>query len=387
MRQNFLQIQFVLLSVGIAFSLPGRAMTCSDLLINTLATRLSAEVEDRIGSRGLLTSAKFDGKTENVLNRLLISYWGIEIYIMPSIEAARAHDRIARRPYEQGFYLIDSKADYTKINLENREKGEELFRDVLSRKPEGVFFKGAEYHTPPEERQMVVVSRERVQRDIDADGVIFRDRDLRLGPHFMRMGYFFPKDVYGVFEPKDLWASSSTFKKLMSRARKEARDGVTFEFSVTESQIREDLGIASDTERKNQNTKGNGYYTNPENVNRVVEQFNKGEAFTIRAVKGGQSLGGILVFRHGNRVDFSTTFYREDGGILYSQIAAVVLFQRLEAMGVNKLYIDMISEFSAGLKAKRASMKDGADHIAELERRAPIDYDFKTSWPPPAGGN
>lgn len=387
MRHNFHKQQLIALAFGALLSVSAHAMTCVDLVNKTFANRLASETEERIGARGLLTSGNYNGFTESSMNSKLISFWGIEIYIMPTIEAAREHDRIARRPYEQGFYLIDPRADYSRINLDNRAQGEEIFRDVLSRKPEGVFFKGAEYHTPVEERQAVIVSSERVQRDIMAEGVVFRDRDVRMGPHFMRMGWFYPKDVYGVFEFKDLWASSNTFKKLMSRARKEAREGVTFEFSKSEADIREDLGIASDTERKNQNTKGNGYYTNPDNVNRVVEQFKKGEAFTIRAVKDGKSLGGIVVFKHGNRVDFSTTFYREDGGILYSQIAAVVLFQRLEAMGVTKLYIEMISEFSAGLKAKRASMEDGAAQVDALEKRAPINYDFSSPWTPPAGGN
>lgn len=356
---------------------------CSSGFLQTQFIDLNPD--ERMGSRGFISS--FPAPTEALeaeLKKKAISWWGIELYVLRSIEEARAHDQTAQYAFDQGLYLIAPQAALEKLDPEkNGNRAEALLEEVLAQTTKLVWFKNPSRTSKPEDRLLTEVSPEHLKSRFSTQNTRLRERALHLGPHFLMQGWAYPADVYGAFEFQDLRTSQSTYKTLLSRARKLYREGYRFDFSTDETAFLEDLMIAGQTDRSNQKTVGNGFYSYEENRNEALELFRAGKAFTIRTHLNGKSEGGIVVKRSGNLIDFETTFYRDRGGILFSQIAALILFERLEVKGIDRLYIEMISAFSAGLKAKPADIIEGVKFNTELATRPVLEFDFQSEWVPP----
>jgi len=332
-------------------------------------------LREAVGSRGFLGVRPLPtAELETEMLKKGLSYWGVEVYVKPTLEAAREHDATENSKASQGIYLIHphslSKADAL--------KSEDVFSRLIQSGAQMVYFEIDPQGGP---RKMQVVPPNKMKTMFLSEGVIVRERHAEKGFHFWRTGWSFPEELFGVIRFSERFFKSKTAKEIERQMRRFEEAGGVFEFSQTQSEFDGDILIAAHTPRKNQIQETASRFLNPHERRAASEAFSRGEAFTIRVRLGEKVLGGILVIRHGNLFDFNTVFYSEENGIDYAKMASFVFFKRLQAQGVNELLIDMISQYSANtLKAETIDMLGYLKGQEELLKAGALPFDFKTPY-------
>lgn len=337
--------------------------------------------------------------------------WGLRIYIVPSIEAAKEHfwtqQRrssqqenlppkyiMAKDPLMWGVYLIFPPPEgvSTRISkLYNRVSPKYLFNRLS---PSGVYYLYRDYELTPNPQdkspvsltgdvQVMPLDPHLIQERITPESLVWVKAEEELGPFLYQGGWFMPQ-VRGVLSLEPL-LESKTYKKLLREARTMARNGFRFRFNGDSRPMDFKLAVEKvrDQDRVGQ-IAGSSRYADEELFESMLQSYQDGHAFSVEVwTPQGELAAGAIGHVHGNLYSPDSIFYDQNllGGqaINAAKIALIALLERTAQLGIPFIDAGMVSPFTASLKGRLISREDFLSGIRSLPRHVIRDY---TDWEP-----
>lgn len=328
-----------------------------DILFNQASSGISAR--GFLGSYPLLSALT---KEEAYSKGLM--YWGIRIYVQPTIEAALEHSKGEPDTLMQGVYLIGDSAPHDAHSV----AAAPFFRRLIN---QGLYY--------IENGQISRVSPGLVHLRFLPDQLEWSISEPERGFYLYQRGWFFPKNR-GVLH-HDFTLGSETHKKLRKLARSLYKKGFRFTFNRDFEQA---LRMVSQQERRGQ-ISGSSRYNDSTFLKETIESFKLGKAFSVEVWDdSGRMVGGSLGVVSGNLYSPDSVFYDNQNyknGIDFAKISVLALIQRLHETGIHFVDAGMVTHFTASVKGKYVPGEEFLSLIKSLPA-AKNWPDFSSEWIP-----
>jgi Leu/Phe-tRNA-protein transferase len=319
-----------------------------------------------LGYRGFVTAKPaFTAESFIKAQEHLILEWSTEIYVVPSLEEAIAHDASDKKLIDRGFYILGDE-DLSKVP-ENQIA--EVFSQLAQR---GVyFFVSGETKRVPQEyldtRFDLSPEKLRISRKTKViDGEIV-DR----GWAFVQRGWFYPIRR-GIIHYHDT-INSSTYKELRKTAKKLYEKGFRVRFNTN---FELGLKMLEEQKRKGQSDDFNRF-SDPQVLAAMRALHREGRAFFSELWdEKGDLVAGSLILKSGAIYSPDSVFYTR---IDYAKVVALAEVERFYQGGVHWQDLQTVSPFSALLKARFIPVAQ-FEELRRMQKEG--NPDFETDWSP-----
>ncbi|CAN5700720.1 hypothetical protein BH10BDE1_BH10BDE1_02210 [soil metagenome] len=345
--------------------------------LSAAAQSLIARKWDGISDRGFLTSKPgANGELSKEVTRDGILWWYLRIYVVDSIETAKAHSALEPDPMMQGVYLINKGKTAAETASLVNQPAPDVFRNML-KNDSMYFFRVKEGNTV--ER----VTSELIEKNIAVDQLSWDLDDPEHGPFIGLPGWTFPR-YRGVIKSENT-AGSKTYARTRQLARQLVEKG--FRISFNKDFVRS-LNMVRDQKRLIEGQWiANSLYAgeNNENYKMTLERFKAGDAYSVEVWnEKGELVGGIIGFKDGAMYSPESTFYNSIDypkiSIGFAKVAVVALMDRLVQADITWADAGMVTPFTATMKGELISSKEFLDMVAKLPEASNVD--MKSDWTP-----
>lgn len=345
------------------------------------AADLIARKREGISDRGFLSGyPEATGDLAAAVAKEGIIWWYIRIFVVPSVEAAKAHAALEKDPLMQGVYLINSGKTAEETAALTNEKAGDVFKRMLAN-DQMYFFR------VKDNLATQVVPPDYIAKNLTPENMAWDLDDPEHGPYIRENGWTFRRYT-GVLEAsKTILAKSSTYANIRQLARKLYDQGFRIHFS---RDFKRALNMVRDQKRYIEGQWiANSLYAGESNANyrQTLESYESGRAYSVEVWnEKDEMVGGIIGFRDGTLYSPESTFYDQERypkiSIGFAKWASMVLTERLHAAGIPFADVGMLSDFSASMKGELIDMELFLQMMATLPAKA--DVDFTTPYTPPA---
>ncbi len=353
--------------------------TAASLSTSADAQALMARKWEGISDRGFVSGfPEATGPLSEAVSKGYMLWWYIRIFVMPSVEAARAHSALEKDPLMQGVYLINSGRTVEETARLIDLPAGTVFRGLLLMNENMYFFKvkenGATEIVPPEY----------IAKNLKPENMKWDLDDPEHGPYIRENGWTLPR-YRGVIEHAKT-VGSSTYANVRQLARKLHEQG----FKVTFSRdFKRALNMVRDQRRLIEGQwVANSLYAGENNANykSTLERYEAGTAYSVEVWnEKGEMVGGIIGFKDGSLFSPESTFYDHVQypkiSIGFSKVASLALSDRLREAGIYFMDVGMVSPFSASMKGELID----AALFEKMAAGLPVNVkvDLQTDWTPP----
>lgn len=352
----------------------------------TVPTATSAEAQallarkwEGISDRGFVSGfPEATGPLSEAVSKGYMLWWYIRIFVMPTVEAAKAHSALEKDPLMQGVYLINTGRSVEETAQLVNLPGGTVFRGLLTMNPNMYFFKvkenGATEIVPPEY----------IAKNLKPENMKWDLDDPEHGPYIRENGWALPR-YRGVIEHAKT-VGSSTYANVRQLARKLHDQG----FKVTFSRdFKRALNMVRDQKRFIEGQwVANSLYAGENNANykSTLERYEAGTAYSVEVWnEKGEMVGGIIGFKDGSLYSPESTFYDNVQypkiSIGFAKVASLALTERLKAAGIDFIDVGMVSPFSASMKGELIDAAKFETMAAGLPKNVTVD--MTSDWTPP----
>lgn len=371
---SFSAVITVLISI-LNFNEFAYSMTCSSLFETSSGVALKSvesqieehfkKASDGISTRGFLAAEpalSLESK-ESAYSKGMM-FWGLRIYVQPTLVEAILHSKEVTDPIMQGVYLIGEKlpSDTKMVPAPH------FFRKLLGN---GLYY--------IENGQVVRHDFLEIQDRFVPEKMEWSISEPERGPYIYQRGWFFPK-VRGVIR-SEFTAESETYKKLRKLARSLYKKGFRITFNQNYQKA---LEMVAQQERRGQ-ISGGSRYNDAEFFNESLTSFIAGKAFSVEVWDSeGRLVGGNLGVVSRNLYAPDSVFYDTQNyknGIDFAKISIMAIMDRLSQHGINFVDAGMVTKFTASMKGRYISGGEFLYLIKTLPTQK-IEVDFKSEWVP-----
>ena len=335
-------------------------VTCHGLFESPVASKMNLmfeKAEDGITGRGYLGYLpKLTPESSDLGRAKGMMYWGLRIYVQPSIEMAKKHASEESDLLMQGVYLIGD------LKSEQEISPKEAFDRLVGN---GVYYFG--------DQKVEKIDSDFISQHVNSADLSWLMSEAERGAYLYQHGWFFPK-IRGVIKYEDT-AESKTYKKL----RKQARSLIESGFKIT---FNRDFGQALDkvaNQARRGQEAGSSRFTDEEIYNEMLANYASGQAFSVEVWdSAGRLVGGVIGNRSGNLYSPDSVFYDTENysnGINFAKLGIVALMDRMNDAGIPFVDAGMVTPFTAALKGQYIPGRQFLELIRALpaEERA-IDF-------------
>jgi Leu/Phe-tRNA-protein transferase len=300
-----------------------------------------------LGNRGFLSPAPpLSPETSRALGERGVVWWGLRVYVKPTIEEAIRH-AAEENLLNQGAYLLGDSTGFREDG-ETSRNGESATDDWTALVEKGLWLIRDE--VPERVDPALVAAR------FTPAGLKWILASVERGPFIYQEGWFCPKHR-GVITYDDVMASS-TYKRIRQFMRSRVQQGYTIRFNTNFVGA---LERVRDQVRRGQ-MPDSSRYRNPALFQEAVTRFQTGTSFSVEVwdPKQERMAGGLVGYRRHGVYSPNSVFYdverAEDGTekarLDFAKMALVGLIDALHDAGIDWLDAGMVTGFTAGIKGK-----------------------------------
>ncbi|MCB0355702.1 MAG: hypothetical protein KDD40_01775 [Bdellovibrionales bacterium] len=375
---------------------------CSQVLANDLILN----PENGFHYRGFLgTKPERTEIMEANMKELGIDWWGMRIYIMPSLEIAQEFDNYGANqdPLIKGVYLIDPSIDSSKLLTQQQKLEKSLFKKIMPERnvnqqkqlaqrafdqafaQQGMWYSenGVLKQLPEELVKKIFTPDNLKVNETEIASTMPSEQDSKkvYGKSFLyQRGWFYTK-LIGIIDLEEYierhkLGGSKTYMKLRKAIRtKMQKEGWSVRFNTHLEAI---IGLIKGQKRIGQGESSNRFTELDYASFRTA--FAEGKLFTVEVYDGnGNVVAGTLGYRSGNVFHPETLVYLD--GIDKANYAVLALLDRLSEAGVKFLNTGMVTTNTANLGGKYIPRDEYVQLEASLPKES-IPIDFTSEWNP-----
>ncbi len=357
--------------------------------------------DDALGVRGFFgpSVAHTPENIEIAMKHGLI-WWGMKWNFASSLEEAIEHRMKARRLHEakgttftdviaSGQYIIGSEEE-----LEHKFEGDEIEYKLPEEKVRHMFSRGA--YEIDHLGNVKTITPEHLARHITLTGMTYHKSGHlpgAFGKNSVTLAGWVGFKMHGIHD-YSTWKHSAEAVKLRKLARTLADSGHTVRFNIDyewmldkivnqtrsyrEQEVADD-GSLIKGERKSQGPERSRYKEKPV-YQTALDMLNAGKGYSVGLYNGrGELIAGEIGFRDGNHLYGDSVFYDK---VEHAKVAALALFDALDAAGMSYSDPGMITPYTASMGAELipfreylTKIKGGPAGLIEL----PDQWDPRTS--------
>jgi Leu/Phe-tRNA-protein transferase len=375
-----------------AFATTANAQTCEGLFessrdvkkesvaaapLSPMAQELVSRKWEGISDRGFLSSKRDPtGKVAAEVAKEGLIWWYLRVFVVDSIEAAKAHSALEPDPLMQGVYLINKGKTAEETAALIHEPAPDVFRRMLKNE-KMYFFKVKEGNA------VEVVSPELIEKSIAIDELTWDLNDPEHGAYIISPGWAFPR-YRGVIRNEDTLGSKNYARaRILARQLIEKGFRITFnrDFVRSLNMVRDQLRLIEGEWKANSLYAGE----NNENYKMTIESYKAGRAYSVEVWnEKGDLVGGIIGFKDGTMYSPESTFYNSVDypkiSIGFAKIGIVALMDRLLKAGLTWADAGMVTPFTATMKGELILSRDFLEMVSKLPPTA--DVDMQSDWTP-----
>ncbi|MCB9026658.1 MAG: hypothetical protein H6625_10100 [Bdellovibrionaceae bacterium] len=379
----------------------GNEKSCSSALTNeTLIPR-----EKGLHYRGFLgTLPKRTEATEVLMQERGVSWWGLRIYVMPTLELARKFDNFSdnQNLLMKGVYLIDPEMNldetlniYDSLNtkdeqlkeaasLRQKEIAANSFKTALAKNGMWYFKDNEAIQVPTSQIELLFTPDQLELKETETNLKMPEEgnEDRFFGSAFIyQRGWFYTK-IVGVIKTQDFIdkhapGGSSRFMKLRQKARSLIENKAWKVLFNTN--IEAVIELSKKQVRKGQEGDSANRFTEEDYIN-FRKSFSEGTLFTVEVWDGeGQLAAATFGLQTGNIYHPESLLYTL--GIDLSNFTLMALLERLHEKEIAFLNAGMVTPNTANMGGVYLTRSEYEALLATLPATTQT-VDFNTPWEP-----